>query len=202
MWAIPHSEPSIRKLLVLITGVELCTLGMTIPATQAQSSRVPRFEDYPVQSIYRGPVKLLHLDDPNRYADSAEGRCVGGEAPPGYVPGPVNFAGHFVVETCTCGSGCYSLYLWDAITGKFHGFFPSSGAIDVGPYGIGQVSPPVTYKGEEFHANSTLLILEGCIEDTCDCGRRYYNWSGKEFKLILRQPTRMPPSCTKQGQPN
>jgi hypothetical protein len=108
----------------------------------------------------------------------------------------VNFAGHFVIDACTCGSGCHYLYMWDALSGKVYLNFPSM-PIDVGPYGDGVVSPRITYKGEEYYVNSSLLILEGCVEQTCDCARRYYNWNGSQFRLILTEPTRMPPSCTK-----
>jgi hypothetical protein len=198
MSVTPLLGPSIRRpALAVAKAVCIVAAATTAPAAPAKSPRPPRFVDYPVPTIYRGPVKPLHLVDPSQYAGSAEGRCVGEEPLPGYKPGPVNFAGHLVIETCTCGSGCHSLYLWDAVTGRFFGFFPSR-PIDVGPYGIGLTAPPVEYKGEEYKADSSLLILEGCIEDTCDCARRYYNWTGSQFKLIFTEPTRMPPACENQ----
>jgi hypothetical protein len=86
--------------------------------------------------------------------------------------------------------------MWDALTGNVHLKLPSM-PIDVGPFGVGGSTPPIEYKGEEYRVDSSLLILEGCIEDTCDCARRYYSWNGTKFNLILRQATRMPPSCTK-----
>jgi hypothetical protein len=86
--------------------------------------------------------------------------------------------------------------MWDALNGKVYRKFPSM-PIDVGPFGLGLITPHIEYKGEEYHVDSSLLILEGCIEETCNCGRWYYNWNGTEFKLVLRQPTRLPPSCAK-----
>jgi hypothetical protein len=43
----------------------------------------------------------------------------------------VNFAGHFVIDACTCGSGCHYLYMWDAVSGKFYQRLPP-GVIDGG----------------------------------------------------------------------
>ncbi len=170
-----------------------CILAAVVLAGPPRPS--PRFEDYRVATVYKGPVKPMHVADPSRYG-GAEARCIRGEAPEGYVPGPVNFAGHFVIEACTCGSGCHSLYIWDAITGRFYGFFPST-PIDVGPYEAGGASPPLLYRGEEFRADSSLLILEGCFEDTCDCARRYYQWDGAKFKLISQDQTPLPRRCAK-----
>ncbi len=124
-------------------------------------------------------------------------RCYGGD-PAGYANEQVNFAGHFVLNACSCGTGCHYLYMWDAVTGKFYQQLPP-GAIDVGPYARNGVQPPgIVYKGEQYLPNSSLLIVEGCVEDTCDCATRYYRWTGSDFKLILRQPVRMPGTCLRK----
>jgi hypothetical protein len=86
--------------------------------------------------------------------------------------------------------------MWDGLNGKFYRWFPF-GPINVGPYGLGSTVPPVGYKGEQFRVDSTLLIVEGCIEGTCDCATRYYNWNGGELKLILSRASRKPPRCSK-----
>ena len=71
------------------------------------------------------------------------------------------------------------------------------GPIDVGPYSDGSNFPLLVHKGEEYRTDSSLLVVEGCIEDTCDCARRYYNWNGRRFNLLLRQATPIPPKCKK-----
>lgn len=160
-------------------------------AASGQAPKLPHFEDYPVSRVYRGLVKPPKVGDLNQYPGT-DLRCYGdmdqraGER--------VNFAGHFVVGACTCGSGCHYLFLWDAITGKFNPHFPF-GPINVGPYSNGDTDPPTEYKGEQYRADSSLLIVEACIEGTCDCATRYYSWSGGQFKLILKQPARMPRNC-------
>lgn len=158
-----------------------------------QAATKPRFEDYLVSKVYRGRVKPPQFGNPAQY-EGTDLRCFGGD-PAGYASEPVNFAGHFVIGTCTCGSGCHYVFMWDVLTGKFYG--RPFGPIDIGPFGAGIIDPPVEYKGEQFRADSSLLILDGCIEGTCDCATRYYRWSGTQFKLLLRQPSRMPPKCEK-----
>ena len=100
----------------------------------------------------------------------------------------VNFAGHFVLATWSCGSGCHSLFIWDAMNGTVYRDF-AFGAINVGPY------DSATYAGERFRADSNLLILDGCFEGTCDCAKRYYVWNGTQFKLIFRHQDRLPRPC-------
>ena len=159
-----------------------------------QSVRLPRFEDFRVSSVYRGRVTPPKVGNLNQYSGT-DLRCFGGN-PGQYAQEKANFAGHFVIGTCTCGSGCHYLFMWDAVTGKLHSHFPF-GAINVGPYGVGGADPAVEYKGEQYRVDSSLLIVEACIEGTCDCAARYYTWSGNQFKLILKQPTRMPSNCVK-----
>jgi hypothetical protein len=108
----------------------------------------------------------------------------------------VNFAGHFVIGTCSCGSGCHYLFLWDALTGKFHERVPP-GVINIGPYVAGAGKAPIEYKGEQYRPDSALLIVEGCIGDTCDCAIRYYRWNGRRFILIQRARSKVPARCSK-----
>jgi hypothetical protein len=88
--------------------------------------------------------------------------------------------------------------MWDAVSGKFYQQLPP-GVIDVGPYARHGAQPPgIIYKGEQYQLNSNLLIVEGCVEDTCDCARRYDRWTGSQFKLLLRRPVLMPEDCLKK----
>lgn len=181
------------RFLALTVGL-LAFLGNP-SLTLASAAKTPQFNEYRVQTIYRGPVKAPDFGDPTQYTGT-DLRCFGGD-PTRYASLVPNFAGDFVIGYCTCGSGCYYLFLWNARTGKFYGRFPDR-PIDVGPYGSGKLTPPVEYNGDEYHIDSSLLILEGCFEETCDCARRYYHWNGSHFELIFRESTRMPPGCTKK----
>jgi hypothetical protein len=171
-----------------------CILMLTLTAGSSQAARPPRFQDYPVQNIYRGKVEAPKFGDLSKY-EGTDVRCYGGE-PSTYAAEPVNFAGHFVISACPCGTGCQYLFMWDALSGKVYLHFPF-GPIDVGPYSDGSNFPLLVHKGEEYRTDSSLLVVEGCIEDTCDCARRYYNWNGRRFNLLLRQATPIPPKCKK-----
>jgi hypothetical protein len=149
----------------------------------------PRFSDYAVSRVYRGAVKPPDFGKREQY-EGTDLRCFGVDHAE-YAEREVNFAGHYVLDTCTCGSGCHYLFMWDAMTGKFYQQVPP-GVIDVGPYESGGVQPWLSYEGEQYQASSNLLIVEGCVEDTCDCSKRYYRWTGRLFKIILREPVAMP----------
>jgi hypothetical protein len=153
----------------------------------------PRFEDYAVPNIYQGAVKSPDFGNRDRF-EGTDLRCFGVD-PAIYADEPVNFAGHYVLDACTCGSGCHYLFMWDAKSGKFYQEVPP-GVIDIGPYEIGRVQQKaIEYQGESFQVDSNLLIVEGCVEDTCDCSKRYYKWTGRKFNLILRQPVHLPEKC-------
>src|ERR1051326_2603997 len=157
--------------------------GGFISTANGQAVVAPRFEDHPVAKIYRGTVNPPNFGNQNQF-EGTDLRCFGGD-PSEYSRATVNFAGHFVLSACTCGSGCHYLFMWDAVTGKFYQRVPP-GVIDVGPYEARDAQPPgLVYKGEQYQPNSSLLIVEGCIEDTCDCATRYYWWTGTRFKLLL-----------------
>jgi hypothetical protein len=148
----------------------------------------PRFEDYSVSQVYRGPIHTPRFGRLSRY-QGTDIRCFSAD-PELYTSEPANFAGHFVIRACSCGSGCHYLFMWDALTGKVYPrLLP--GSIDVNSFN------EVDYAGEEARPDSALLTVEACVEDTCDCGKWYYRWTGKQLKLLYREPVRLPPYCLK-----
>jgi hypothetical protein len=193
MWRIPHSvtstltDLSCRRLFVLTLAV--CVFLLT---GFGQVSAPPSLEDYPVPQIYRGSVKPPDFGSLDKY-DGTDLRCYGAN-PSEYSKSKVNFAGHFVIQACSCGTGCHYLFMWDATTGKFFGRLPP-GVIDIEPYGID--NPDRARYREAYAAASSLLVVGGCIEGSCDCALRYYKWNGSGFELIYRRPE-PPPGCTKK----
>ena len=169
-------------------------LGFAVAALYGQLTpgRLPRFEDYRVP-VYAGKMARPDFGDPAQYTGT-DIRCFGLDGS-GYLSAP-NFAGHFVIGTCTCGSGCHYLFMWDARTGKLYRDLPL-GPLNVGPYGGGENTSPVKYSGESFRPDSRLLIIDACREETCDCGKRYYVWTGAVFRLMAKVVSVMPPSCRK-----
>jgi hypothetical protein len=120
-------------------------LPLFLSLASGQSLKLPRFQDYRVSSLYRGPVKPPEVGNLDQYSGT-DLRCFGADLG---REEQANFAGHFVIGTCTCGSGCHYLYMWDALTGKFHPHLPV-GSINIGPYGTGELVPPIEYKGEQY----------------------------------------------------
>lgn len=195
MWLIRRlaSSTHTRRCILATSGAVVVLLLAEVTTQQlARSANSPSFGDYRVSKIYRGPVMPPLFGSLEQY-HGTDRRCFDGDLVE-YTKEAVNFAGHYVIDACSCGTGCHYLYMWDALTGKVFLKFPSM-PIDIGPFGLGVLASPVEYRGEEYRLDSSLLIVEGCIEETCDCSRRYYKWSGSEFKLIERERTRVPPRC-------
>jgi hypothetical protein len=75
-----------------------------VMAASGQPTNPPRFADYPVSTVYKGPVKPLQIGDPKKYS-AVDLHCLGADSTyHNYAKVQSNFAGHFVVN-CTCGTG-------------------------------------------------------------------------------------------------
>jgi hypothetical protein len=172
----------------------LVRFAILLSAAIALSAKPPQFIDYPVLKVYRSEAALPKFGNPSQY-DGTDLRCFGADRQ-SYAGKRANFAGHFVIDACTCGTGCHYLFMWDALNGNFFGRIPIS-VINVGPYGLGSEDGPIEYRGEQYRVDSALLIVEGCVEDTCDCSKRYYQWNGRRFRLLLKVPSKIPPECRK-----
>jgi len=187
-----NRRTSIQALILrpLLAASPLLLASLTVG--QTPHAAAPKFKDYPVASVYRGPTKAPIFGDLSQYSGT-DVRCFGGD-PSEYRQMRVNFAGHFVIDTCTCGSGCHYFFLWDATTGKVYLDSPL-GSINVGPYGI--APHMTTYTGEQYRADSRLLMVSGCREETCDCGTWYFEWKDWKLNLFLKQPSRHLLGCAK-----
>ena len=172
----------------------LLLLSLLPTLAPCQSSKLPRYEDYRVSNVYRGPVKPPKFGDLSQYYRT-DIRCFGRD-PAEYAENrQANFAGHFVIDTCTCGTGCHYLFMWDALTGKFYPHFPF-GSIDINGYDD-EKGDHVDYKGEQYRVDSTLLVVEACLEQTCDCATWYYSWNGTSFRPVAKMSVRKPADCLK-----
>jgi len=165
-----------------------------MPAIDGQTGS-PRFEDYSVVGSYQGqsmPPNLSGMDQIEVHS------CFGGD-PAAYANRAPNFAGHYIVQLCSCGTGCHSLVIWDASTGKTIQRGLSFGAINVGPFRRNGDGAQILYGGEQYRPASTLMIVDGCLAESCDCATRYYKWTGNRLKLILAKPVQLPRGCLRRG---
>ena len=87
----------------------------------AATARAPRFEDYPVREVYKGPVAPVRLD--SRMARMFRSRLREDSR------GGPNFAGRYMVVIWGCGTGCAQMGVVDAVTGRV--YFPPVEYMDI-----------------------------------------------------------------------
>ena len=192
MLRAPFSRPAINmsRLSVVIF------LAAVFSSSPLESQRrVPRFEDYPVATTYRGESRPPNVSG----MDEFEVHSCFGDDPAAYANKQPNFAGHYIVQSCSCGTGCHSVVLWDAATGRTIGGGLPFGAINVGPFSGNGNEAQILYGGEQYGHESTLMIVDGCLSESCDCATRYYNFARGQFRLILTQSVRLPRGCSTRG---
>ncbi|WP_157763738.1 hypothetical protein [Paraburkholderia aromaticivorans] len=85
----------------------------------------------------------------------------------------VNFAGHYVLATWGCGSGCVTAAAIDSKSGRVSSlpFTVSNWPMDV--------TAPLSYR-----TNSCLLVVRGSRNESTDRGTYYYAFDGKAFTLL------------------
>jgi ankyrin repeat protein len=132
--------------------------------------RAPRFEDFPVERVYKGvpaPVDLHSNPKASSYRTRLRAAARGGP----------DFAGHYTAVCWGCGSNCQSSMIVDAFTGRVYD-------------GI------VTDRGTDFQLNSSLIIADPAtappgfaFEDstTDHLPVRYYVWDADKLKLTYEE---------------
>lgn len=135
--------------------------------------RVPEFKDFPATPIYRGKNAPLILTADVR-SFKTRLRAAAKERP--------NFAGHYIVTTWGCGTGCDSGAIIDAKTGRVYWF----------PFAIGQdYEAGEEFNPVEFRADSKLIIFNGVRVDRDEKGgARFYKFEDGRFILLkfIRSP--------------
>src|SRR5579863_8322547 len=94
----------------MIRGLLLLLVGSTIVAGQSLPAR-PSFDSYPAETIYTGtPAQPKLSKDQRMYRTVIR---TGAKS-------PVQFAGHYTVPECGCGTGCSLYYIVDSVTGRVY----------------------------------------------------------------------------------
>jgi hypothetical protein len=133
-----------------------------------------KFPDYAVTEVFKGrPAQPILTGKTHKMFRTAI-RDAARKGP--------NFAGHFTVAEWGCGSGCVSVAVVDA----------ASGRVFDAPFKI--LSMPLSegakgheYQGSVYQLKSKLLIADGCPEEK-KCGTYYYEWTANRFKLLRYDP--------------
>ncbi len=129
--------------------------------------KTPQFKDYPVKTIYRGKnAQILPSKDTRTFKTRLREALK--ENP--------NFAGHYIVTTWGCGTGCQVGAIIDARTGKVHWL----------PFAIGQnYEVDEDFRPVEFRLDSKLIILSSFRVDMDeDAGARYYKFENGRFAFL------------------
>jgi hypothetical protein len=131
-----------------------------LPASAAQKARAPRFADYPVAEIYKGPKA-----EPVRPPDLAPDDDLWLRLDDNHSPDDkINAAGHYVLATWSCGTACVASGLVDAITGKVI-YLPS-----VSDWRHVRED----FEAVQSRANSRLIVMSGALNDGGVVGLHYF----------------------------
>jgi hypothetical protein len=166
------TETQPRARLSRLRPTLLCAAAVLVSHSVALAQgRAPRFRDYPVGGIYRGRAVRVVLTPDNRLFRTRL-RAAARQPP--------NFAGHYVVTTWGCGTGCRSGAVIDLKTGRV---YPLPHQLCCWPYGEPPYPEPL-----EFRAGSRLLVLTGARAATeteeGEVGRHFYEFRGGRFRHL------------------
>ena len=146
----------------------------------------PRFEDYPAKR-YTGPNAAPDVQsDPRSRSYRTQLRGWATEKP--------NFAGHYILATWGCGTGCAQIAVIDAASGKV--FHPvgvrTTSVADVDAELLDSDDNPSPRRADfgslRYRADSRLLVLFGTPERKENRGISYYLWEGEAMKRIRFVP--------------
>jgi len=145
----------------------------------AWGADIPKFGDFPAGEVFSGRPAVPVLK-------RAKDRTFRTRIREGAEKGP-NFAGHYTVAEWGCGTECVDAAMIDAKTGAVLDL-PFSFLT----WGPGSFEDGAKWPGDDFEPiahqkGSRLLIVRGCEDDKrSNCGAFYYEWMGKQFRLLKR----------------
>jgi hypothetical protein len=147
----------------------------------------PRFEDYPAKP-YTGPHAA-----PDVYSQPLSRRYRTKLRE--WSREKANFAGHYIVATWGCGTGCTQIAIIDAISGKvFHPPGARGNSIqDVDPDVLDDEDNPSPLRADfgalRYRADSRLLVLFGAAEWRKEnTGISYFVWNHEKLTRIRFVP--------------
>jgi len=146
----------------------------------------PRFNDYPADP-YSGPNAAPDvLRDPRSRMYRTQLRGWAKEKP--------NFAGHYILATWGCGTGCTQIAVIDALTGKV--FHPSgartNSVVDVHDELLIEEDPSprrADFGALRYRVDSRLLVLIGTPENRVENrGISYFVWENDRLRKVRFVP--------------
>lgn len=149
----------------------VCLLMAAGTCGMAHADSGPKYKDY-LAKAYSGEEAPLRLDSPQAQQYGPKLRKA--------VEQPINFGGRYVFAQWGAGTHCDTGALIDVATGKVY-FLPFA-ACNWSGYD----------RPFEFHKNSRLLVVAGQIGEAGTIGVHFFEFTGKEFKLVGEKITSLP----------
>lgn len=165
--------------IVLALVFTLNLLAQAVP-NACDGKKLPRFEQYPA-APYDGkphfPVLATPLD--RKYRTTIRKAAAAG----------ANFAGHFAIAHWGCGTGCQEFVIIDLESGAVH-HPPFIGVgLDLAPNDFQPPSAWQCYSGlTTYRRDSRLLVVEGCLIPSMQCGRTYFTMEAGRLKQVAFDP--------------
>jgi hypothetical protein len=155
----------------------LCVCFLTLPAL-AQDGAAPDFKDYAVP-VFKGRAAALKLTTPQARGYRTRLREGARRA--------LNFAGHYKLHTWSCGTGCLQTAFIDVKTGEV--FFPEELNGFILCFFDSESVAHELEDSLQFQKGSRLIVMSGYPtsergKDAPKKGLYYYEWTGKELKLL------------------
>jgi hypothetical protein len=141
-------------------------LAASADAHAQSTALIPQPGDYPAGELFRGRAAKVDLKPP----DNREYRTRLKEA----AGLPANFAGHYVLTTWGCGTGCKRGAAVDLKSGKVI-FLP--GTVCCRAIDVDEKFEPV-----EFQVQSRLIALNGQLNEQGPAGPHYFELANGAFK--------------------
>jgi hypothetical protein len=161
----------------------LCSFAGSSFGASAQAGKgrptahAPRFENYPVREVYKGPVAVVRLD-------SRRARMFRTRLREDSRGGP-NFAGRYAVVVWGCGTGCAQMGIVDSKTGRV--YFPPLEYTDIPDMEDEAV------RSQWFRLDSRLLrVTRNHYDGHGGYTVYYYLFDDGRFRLLRKAEERLP----------
>jgi hypothetical protein len=145
-----------------------------ICGAEAQPPLKFQFEKFPeavVQIAKKAPIETPAGEDYSEIRDR-------------YENSPVNFAGKYAIVRVSCGAGCETGWIVNAMTGKMYDL----------PTVYSLFEPQwKNFQRIDFRSTSSLLVFTGILKDEDEKSnvkprRYYYRFDGSKLRLVASEP--------------
>jgi hypothetical protein len=159
----------VQKILIALAATVIAAL---VIVTAVNAKTAPTFSDYPSTE---GPMVLqapLRLDKDTHHYRTRIRKAAKGQ---------VNFAGHFILVTWGCGTGCEEGAIIDLSTGK----------TQLLPFAIHKDADALTDDNPDrisFRRDSRLVVFNGQRNEKGPDGLHYYEFDGQHLRFIATTP--------------